>query len=104
MTRSEHLTEADLEAVATEFGVDARDDTNTPEDARSARDAARERVEADERSSHASGVRMTPRFFINGRHYYGSWDEADLAAALVGSLGPRIRVRALPFARLAPAG
>src|SRR3546814_9239097 len=76
MTRSEHRTEADLEAVAAEVGVDARDDTDTPEDARSARDAARERVEADERSSHARGVRMTPSFFINGRHYYGSWDEA----------------------------
>src|SRR3546814_4477537 len=95
MTRSEHLTEADLEAVAAEFGVDARDDTDTPEDARSARDAARERVEADERSSHASGVRMTPSFFIDGRHYYGSWDEAELADALVGSLGHRMRVRAL---------
>src|SRR3546814_2611507 len=34
MTRSEHLTEADLEAVAAEFGVDARDDTDTPEEAR----------------------------------------------------------------------
>src|SRR3546814_7973187 len=41
MTRSEHLPEADLEAVAAEFGVDARDDTDTPEDARSVSDAAR---------------------------------------------------------------
>src|SRR3546814_17203511 len=45
---------------------------------------------------------MTPSFFINGRHYYGSWDEAELADALVGSLGHRMRVRALQFASWAP--
>jgi NhaA family Na+:H+ antiporter len=95
MTRSERLTEADLEAVAAEFGVDARDNADAPE-------AARERVAADERSAHASGVRMTPSFFINGRHYYGSWDEAELADALVGSLGHRMRVSALQFASWAP--
>src|SRR3546814_10505207 len=66
MTRSEHLTEADLEAVAVEFGVDARDDTDTPEDAHNARDAARERVEPDERRSQASGVRRPHRFFTTG--------------------------------------
>src|SRR3546814_9277389 len=61
MTRSEHLTEADLEAVAAEFGVDARDDTDKPEDARSARDAARERVERSEEqtSEHQSLMRIS---------------------------------------------
>src|SRR3546814_18750603 len=90
MTRSEHLTEADLEAVAAEFGVDARDDTDPPEAARSARCAARERVEADERSAHASGDLMTPRLFINGRHYSGPCAQAELPPATVASPRPPI--------------
>ena len=34
-------------------------------------------------SSHASGVRFTPTFFINGRRYDGPWDEASFTDAML---------------------
>src|SRR5690606_16783143 len=63
---------------------------------------ARERVEADERSARASGVRYTPTFFINGRRYDGPWDESSFLDAMLGSVGHRVRAVALDFASWAP--
>ena len=64
MTRSATLTEDDLASVADEFGVD-EDTDQAPGHAR---------VEADIASARASGVHVTPTFFINGRRYDGPWD------------------------------
>ncbi len=98
MTRSRTLTEEDLHAVAA--------DLRLPELAPDAREAleaqARARVDADVTSSHASGVRFTPTFFINSRRYDGPWDEASFTDAMLGSLGFRVRSAALNFASWAP--
>ena len=59
--------------------------------------------DADMASAHASGVRYTPTFFINGLRYDGPWDEASFTDAMLGSLGHRTRVAALQFASWAPA-
>ena len=96
MTRSRTLTEDDLVAVREELRLD-----ELPDSARRA-DAARERVGADIASSHASGVRFTPTFFINGLRYDGPWDEASFTDAMLGSLGFRVRSAALNFASWAP--
>ncbi|HRP08248.1 MAG TPA: Na+/H+ antiporter NhaA, partial [Gemmatimonadales bacterium] len=99
MTRSERLTEGDLEAVAADLAAaragaeDPR--TTTPEE------AAR-RVEADEVSASRSGVRLTPTFFINGKRYGSVWEESALADAMLGSLGHRVAAAAVDFARWAP--
>ncbi len=98
MTRSETLTEDDLRAVAGDLGL-ARDD---PEPAEEAARRARARVAADERSARASGVMITPTFFINGRRYDGPWDESSLADAMLGRLGHRVRAAALDFASWGP--
>lgn len=90
MTRSRTLTEEDLRAVAEDLPLGA----NEAE--------ARARVDADVASSHASGVRFTPTFFINGRRYDGPWDEASFTDAMLGSLGHRVRAAALGFASWAP--
>lgn len=95
MTRSATLTEDDLRAVATLL------DAGEGEPA--AAQAAKTRVDADVASSHASGVRYTPTFFINGLRYDGPWDEASFTDAMLGSLGHRTRVAALRFASWAPA-
>src|SRR5690348_17082378 len=63
MTRSRTLTEDDLRAVAD----DLRLSEHAPEDAVAIESRAKDRVEADVASSHASGVRFTPTFFINSR-------------------------------------
>ena len=63
---------------------------------------ARERIDADERSARASGVRFTPTFFINGRRYDGPWDESSLSEAMLGTLGHRMRAAALDFASWGP--
>jgi NhaA family Na+:H+ antiporter len=97
MTRSETLTEDDLRAVAQEFGL-----TTDPEEANETTRNARARVEADENSARASGVRFTPGFFINGRRYDGPWDELSLSDAMLGSLGHRVRTAAVAFASWAP--
>ncbi len=93
MTRSERLTEDDLIRVGEDLGVVA-DAPPLPD--------AKARVDADVASSHASGVRYTPTFFINGRRYDGPWDEVSFQDALLGSLGHRVRSAALDFASWAP--
>jgi len=98
MTRSRTLTEDDLRAVA----EDLRLAEQAPEVIAENETRARERVEADIASAHASGVRFTPTFFINNRRYDGPWDEASFTDAMLGSLGHRVRVAALGFASWAP--
>jgi NhaA family Na+:H+ antiporter len=98
MTRSRTLTEDDLRAVA----EDLRLGENPPDIATTLEASARERVDGDVASSHASGVRFTPTFFINSRRYDGPWDEASFTDAMLGSLGHRVRVAALGFASWAP--
>ena len=98
MTRSASLTEGDLEAVALELGLPDADPPGSGDDVQ----RARLRVDADMASAEASGVAVTPTFFINGRRYEGLWDKTALADAMLGSLGHRVRSTALDFARWAP--
>jgi NhaA family Na+:H+ antiporter len=93
MTRSASLTEADVLAVASDLGVD-EDTGQAP---------GRARVDADIASAAASGVRVTPTFFINGRRYDGPWDAVSLSEAMIGSLGHRVHSAAIDFASWAPA-
>src|SRR5687767_5695192 len=79
MTRSRTLTEDDLRAVTEQF----QSAQSTGSEASAAR--ARQRVAEDVASSHASGVRFTPTFFINGLRYDGPWDEASFTDAMLGS-------------------
>ena len=94
MTRSPTLTEDDLRAVADDLGL-AQEDA---EQAEAAARSAKARVEADESSAHASGVMITPTFFINRRRYDGPWDESSFADVMLGTLGHRVRSAALDFA------
>jgi NhaA family Na+:H+ antiporter len=98
MTRSRTLTEDDLRAVADDLHLAERE----PVDAAAEEQRAIARVDADIASSHASGVRFTPTFFINGQRYDGPWDESSFADAMLGSLGHRVRTAALGFANWAP--
>lgn len=98
MTRSQTLTEDDLAAVARDLGLIEPDQE---QDERGIQRAA-SRVEADVVSSHASGVRFTPTFFINERRYDGAWDESSLLDAMLGTLGHRVRAAALDFASWGP--
>lgn len=95
MTRSTELTEGDLDAVASDLGLEQLG-------TQAAAESARTRVAADERSAHASGVMITPTFFINSRRYDGPWDESSFADAMLGSLGHRVRAAALGFASWGP--
>lgn len=97
MTRSETLTEEDLEVVAQEFGLPLEGPGVAEDIAR-----ASARVRADEVSARESGVMFTPTFFINGRMYEGLWEESSFIDAMLGSLGHRVRSAALDFARWAP--
>ncbi|WP_425450283.1 Na+/H+ antiporter NhaA [Virgifigura deserti] len=98
MTRSETLTEDDLRAVAKDLGV-AQEDL---EEAREAAQRAKARVDADVNSARASGVIITPTFFINRRRYDGPWDESSFSDAMLGTLGHRVRAAALDFASWGP--
>src|SRR5690554_4391434 len=90
-------SERELARIAAELGV-------PPAPARDAEiaAAAAARVREDARGGLQSGARVTPTFFINGRRYDGAWDESALAEALLGSVGHRMRVASLDFARWAP--
>lgn len=98
MTRSETLTEDDLVSVARILGLSEQMPDTAEEEAR----RAAERVKADETSARASGVLITPTFFINGRRYDGPWDESSFSDAILGTLGHRVRAAALDFAGWAP--
>ena len=98
MSRSETLNEGDLEAVAEDLGL-LLNPTETHADAI---ERARERVDADERSARASGVKLTPTFFINNGRYDGPWDASSLSDAMLGTLGHRVHTAALNFARWGP--
>ena len=98
MSRSASLTEDDVAAVAMQLGLSELE----PEAAERLQQEASARVEADQTSAYASGVRFVPTFFINGRRYDGPWDESSFTDALMGSLGHRVRAAALEFASWAP--
>jgi len=98
MTRSESLTEDDLRVVADDLGI-AREMGSAAEQAVR---RARARVDADEDSARASGVMITPTFFINSRRYDGPWDESSLTDAMLGTLGHRVRSAALDFVSWGP--
>lgn len=96
MTRSPMLTEDDLRAVENELNLSS---TGAAEESMR---LASERVDADMSSARASGVQITPTFFINGRRYDGPWDEESFTDAMLSSLGHRVRAAALDFASWAP--
>jgi NhaA family Na+:H+ antiporter len=98
MTRSRTLTDDDLRAVGEDLQLGDLD----ADASAAAGTHARQRVDQDVASSHASGVRFTPTFFINGLRYDGPWDEASFTDAMLGSLGHRVRTAALGFASWAP--
>jgi NhaA family Na+:H+ antiporter len=98
MTRSETLTEEDLDEVGTLLGLDRQASHEAQES--TARACAR--VDEDIASARDSGVRFTPAFYINGRRYDGPWDESSLSDAMLGSLGHRVHAAALSFASWAP--
>ena len=98
MTRSETLTEDDLVAVAKDLGLPEEGTEENQDDAT----RAIARVEADMASARASGVMITPTFFINGRRYDGPWDESSFSDAIEGRLAHRFRAAALDFAGWAP--
>ena len=97
MKRGPTFTEEDFEQVAREFNLPGRDEESTP-----ATMAADKLVEANLESAHASGVIITPTFFLNGRRYEGPWDENTLADALLGTLGHRLHAATVDFVRWAP--
>lgn len=92
MECGEGLTDEKLTRIAREFGLE--DESRAPD--------AQRRVAADMASATASGVAVTPSFFINGRRYEGAWDSISFTDAIEGSLGHRVRIAALEFARWAP--
>jgi len=98
MKRGPDFAPDELDEIAEEFELPPRDD----EEHAAAWSDAEERVEQDARSAMASGARVTPSFFINGRHYEGPWDESALAEAMLDSLGHRLHAASVDFARWAP--
>jgi len=98
MTRSETLTEDDLRAVADDLNVSRLCNDDAAQDTQ----RARARVEADRRSAAASGVMLTPTFYINSRRYDGAWDESSFSDAILNTLGHRVRAAALDFASWGP--
>lgn len=98
MTRSASLNEDDLREVTADLATNQPDSRAEEEVARNARN----RVDADIASANASGVVVTPTFFINGRRYRGPWDEYSLSEAMLGTMGHRMHTAMLDFVRWGP--
>ncbi len=97
MSPSGPLTENDLQVVASSMG--APNESGTPE-----KDDAeiRARVDSDVKSAEASGVLVTPTFFIDDRRYEGPWDQLALSDAMLRMPGHRSRLATLDFLRWGP--
>lgn len=108
MSRSDKLNEEDLLTIAADLSLNAAN--SIPENDIAATRAkgdkgakgAKARVDADIASAAASGVTVTPTFFINDRRYDGPWDGRSLSEAMLGSLGHVVHAAALDFAKWAP--
>ncbi|MGH8685616.1 MAG: Na+/H+ antiporter NhaA, partial [Nitrosospira sp.] len=98
MTRSDELTEDDLRTIAADQVLDEQGAPQSDEGAC----GAKARVDADEASAAASGVLITPTFFINGRRYDGPWDGNSLSEAMLGSPGHVVKAVAQDFAKWTP--
>lgn len=98
MTRSDALTEDDLHTIAADQVLDERGAASGDDGML----GAKARVDADVASAAASGVLITPTFFINGRRYDGPWDADSFSEALLGSPGHVVHAVALDFAKWAP--
>jgi len=96
IARSDKLTEDDLRTIA----ADLDEERDTGQDELALR--AKVRVDADIESAAASGVIITPTFFINDRRYDGPWDANSLSEAMLGSLGHVVHAAALDFGKWAP--
>mgnify|MGYP006194324439 CR=1 FL=1 len=99
MNRSDKLSKEDLQKIAADLSLDAEDGESVNNDNVS---QAKARVNADIASAAASGVIVTPTFFINDRRYDGAWDVNSLSEAMLGSLGHVVHSAALDFAKWAP--
>ncbi len=97
MDRGPALSDADLEAVAREFGLPVGDPEHEP-----ALRRAQARVRRQIEDADRAGLRKSPTFYINNRRYTGTWDESSLADAMLGSLGHRIQAAAFEFVRWGP--
>ncbi|MCC2681977.1 MAG: sodium/proton antiporter, NhaA family [Nitrosospira multiformis] len=98
MSRSDKLNADDLHTIISDLKLDGNKGAGQEEAAARARD----RVDADIASADASGVIITPTFFINDRRYDGPWDVRSLSEAMLGSLGHVVHSAALDFAKWAP--
>jgi NhaA family Na+:H+ antiporter len=98
MARSDKLNEEDLLNIAADLTVDS----NSPSVSEGVAARAKDRVDADIASAEASGVLITPTFFINDRRYDGPWDTSSISEAMLSSLGHVVHAAALDFAKWAP--
>ncbi|SCX85572.1 Na+/H+ antiporter NhaA [Nitrosospira sp. Nsp13] len=98
MTHAATLTADDLHTIAADQILEEK---NAPRNEEGTL-GAKARVDADVESAEASGVIVTPTFFINGRRYDGPWDANSLSEAMLGSLGHVVHAAALDFAKWAP--
>ena len=97
MERGPALLEDDIARIARDFNLPPRDEMDGPAFA-----AAQAKVRDDIESAQRTGVEVRPTFFINGRHYAGTWDESSLADAMLAPLGHRIQSAAFEFVRWGP--
>lgn len=99
MARSDKLSTDDLDKIAADLSLDAK--TASAHDSEYIAQA-QARVDANIASAAASGIVVTPTFFINDRRYDGPWDVNSLSEAMLGSLGHVVHAAALDFANWAP--
>ena len=97
MERGPALLEDDITQIARDFNLPPQDQMDGP-----ALAAAQAKLRDDIESAQRTGIELRPTFFINGRHYAGTWDESSLADAMLAPLGHRIQSAAFEFVRWGP--
>ncbi|MBA2660258.1 MAG: Na+/H+ antiporter NhaA [Nitrosospira sp.] len=98
ITQADEVTEEHLHTIAADLVLEGQADSSDNDSF----SRVRARIDADVESAAASGVLITPTFFINGRRYDGPWDASSFSEAMLGSPGHVVHAVALDFAKWAP--
>jgi len=98
ITQADEVTEEHLHTIAADLVLEGQADSSDNDSI----SRVRARIDADVESAAASGVLITPTFFINGRRYDGPWDASSFSEAMLGSPGHVVHAVALDFAKWAP--
>ena len=92
--RGQNFGADDIDALAAKIGLDRGTFSRDLES-----EAVNAHLARDRRSAEFADVSLTPSLFIEGKRYFGAWDELSILEAVERPLGIRDRQISIAFTR-----